>query len=202
MPVDDDASVAWLAGHVLEFVGDDGEPRLAWEVRGGDEYRLVVTTEAGLYRYDLGDVVRVSGWFMGAPRLVFVRKAGNVLNAMGEKVTEDQVVDRRARGVPEALACPSASGGARSRAPRGGGGRGPGLKVRGARAVRRDAPRRQRGVRRAPHQRAHRAATGTVVRPGYFGAWREARVRAGAPDAQVKDPVVLDADRWDSLVGG
>ena len=42
----------------------------------------------------------------------------------------------------------------------------------------------------------------SVVRPGTFAAWREARVRAGAPDAQVKDPIVLDPEKWDALVGG
>jgi hypothetical protein len=40
------------------------------------------------------------------------------------------------------------------------------------------------------------------VRPGVFAAWRDARVRAGAPDAQVKDPIVLDPERWDTLVSG
>jgi hypothetical protein len=42
--------------------------------------------------------------------------------------------------------------------------------------------------------------TVVAVPDGTFAAWRAARVRAGAPDAQVKDPVVLDPDRWDRLV--
>ncbi len=199
IPVDDDASVAWLAGHLLEFVGDDGEARMAWEVEVGREYRLVVSTEAGLYRYDLGDIVRVTGWYEGAPRLVFVRKAGNVLNAMGEKVTEDQVVAAARAAFPEAVGVSVSLGWGEVPVLR--------IAVEGVADValaRFDATLRETNVEYEGRRASGRMGppTGTVVRPGCFAAWREARVRAGAPDAQVKDPIVLDADRWDTLVAG
>jgi hypothetical protein len=203
IPVDDDASVAWLAGHLLEFVGDDGVARMAWEVDVGREYRLVVSTEAGLYRYDLGDVVRITGWCGRAPRMVFVRKAGNVLNAMGEKVTEDQVVAAAREAFPGAVGVSVSIGW----------GEIPVLRV----AVETAGASREGGAALARFDTALRATnveydgrrasgrmggpTAEWVRTGAFAEWRDARVRAGAPDAQVKDPIVLDSDKWDALVG-
>lgn len=197
VPIDDGAPVAWLAGHLLEFVDDAGEARWAWEVEPGREYRLVISTEAGLYRYDLGDVVRVEGWEGEAPRFVFLRKAGNVLNATGEKVTEDQVVAAArevfpaAAGVSVSLAWDEV----------------PALAV--ALEGEGDAVAFDLALRRLNVEYDGKRASGrlglpalTTVPPGTFAAWRLARVRAGAPDAQVKDPIVLDADRWAALVRG
>ncbi|MFN7147275.1 MAG: GH3 auxin-responsive promoter family protein, partial [Myxococcota bacterium] len=199
IPVDDDASVAWLAGHLLEFVGEDGVPRMAWEVEPGREYRLVVTTEAGLYRYDLGDVVRITGWYQGAPRMVFCRKAGNVLNAMGEKVTEDQVVEAARAAFPVATGVSVSIGW----------GDVPVLRVALEGVDAPDVIRFDDALRAANVEYDGRRASGRmgppearVVHPGAFAAWRDARVRAGAPDSQVKDPIVLPSDTWDTLVGG
>jgi hypothetical protein len=198
IPVDDEAPVAWLAGHVLEFVGDDGAPRAAWEVEDGCEYRLVVTTEAGLYRYDLGDVVRIAGRYGGAPRMVFCRKAGNVLNAMGEKVTEDQVVEAARRAFPTATGVSVSIGW----------GDVPVLRV-AIEGVPPDLDAFDAALREANVEYDGRRASGRMgppvaraVRSGGFAAWRDARVRAGAPDAQVKDPIVLDPEKWDALVVG
>ncbi|MDP2317561.1 MAG: GH3 auxin-responsive promoter family protein [Pseudomonadota bacterium] len=197
IPVDDGAPVAWLGGHLLEFVGDDDVPRMSWEVEEGREYRLVVSTEAGLYRYDLGDVVRITGWYARAPRMVFVRKAGNVLNAMGEKVTEDQVVSAARGAFPSAIGVSVSIGWGEVPVLR--------VAVEGVAEVALD--RFDRALREANVEYDGRRASGrmgppaaTIVGAGAFAAWREARVRAGAPDAQVKDPIVLDADKWDTLV--
>jgi hypothetical protein len=199
IPLDDDAPVAWLAGHVLELVDEAGRPRMCWEAETGAEYRLVVTTEAGLYRYDLGDIVRVTGWYEGAPRMVFVRKAGNVLNAMGEKVTEDQVVAAARVAFPDAAGISVSVGWGEVPVVR--------VAVEGVEepaVARFDAELRAGNVEYDGRRSSGRMgpAEAVVVRTGTFAAWRDARVRAGAPDAQVKDPIVLDADRWDALVAG
>ncbi len=200
IPVDDDASVAWLGGHLLEFVGEDGVPRMPWEVSAGEEYRLVVSTEAGLYRYDLGDVVRITGWYEGAPRMVFVRKFGNVLNAMGEKVTEDQVVAAARVAFPGAVGVSVSIGWGDVPVLR--------VAIEGAQvdgAIRTfDSLLCGSNVEYEGRRSSERmgAPVLTQVRAGAFGAWREARVRAGAPDAQVKDPIVLDPERWDALAAG
>lgn len=200
IPVDDGAPVAWLAGHVLELLEDDGTPRWAWEVQDGREYRLAITTEAGLYRYDLGDVVRVDGRMGEAPRLSFVRKAGNVLNATGEKVTEDQVVEAARRALPGAAGISASVGFAEV----------PRVRL----AVEGDVPAHAAAafddaLRALNVEYDGKRASGRIDAPlllpvpaGTFAAWRLARVRAGAPDAQVKDPIVLDPSRWDALVTG
>mgnify|MGYP003339389161 FL=1 len=195
--LDDEGPISWLTGHLLELVDDDG-PHWPWEAEVGREYRLVVSTEAGLYRYDMGDIVRVTGWAGRAPRMVFVRKAGNVLNAMGEKVTEDQVIEAARRVFPGALGVSTSVGWGEVPVIR--------FAVEGAEA---DAAAFDRVLSELNVEYEGRRSSGRMGMPegvsvpnGTFAAWRDARVRAGAPDAQVKDPIVLDPERWDALVRG
>jgi hypothetical protein len=96
---DNDASgVLAVGGHVMEFLPADTEVRagaptfLAGQLEAGKLYRLIVTTSGGFYRYDMGDLVRVTGFRGRTPEVRFERRAGAVLSATGEKVTEDQVV--------------------------------------------------------------------------------------------------------------
>jgi GH3 auxin-responsive promoter len=65
--------------------------RGAWELERGSEYRVLITTHGGLYRYDLEDVVRVEGEHAGMPLLSFRHRAGRVHSFTGEKLTEYQV---------------------------------------------------------------------------------------------------------------
>ncbi len=48
----------------------------------------MLTTRAGLYRYRLGDVVRLVGRHQQAPLLEFLYRRGALLNLMGEKTSE------------------------------------------------------------------------------------------------------------------
>ncbi len=88
-----------IGGHALEFVPESvGDPAgstptlLAGQLDRGGLYRLIISTSGGLYRYDMGDLVRVTGFNQRTPVVAFERRAGSVLSATGEKVTEDQVV--------------------------------------------------------------------------------------------------------------
>lgn len=66
----------------------------------GRSYEVVITNYAGLYRYRLGDVVRIEGFYHQAPVMSFGYRRGTALNLAGEKVTEAQLraaVDRLAR---------------------------------------------------------------------------------------------------------
>jgi GH3 auxin-responsive promoter len=65
--------------------------RGAHELEPGHEYRVLITTHGGLYRYDLEDVVRVEGEHAGMPLLSFRHRAGRVHSFTGEKLTEYQV---------------------------------------------------------------------------------------------------------------
>lgn len=66
-------------------------PLCAWELEVGKSYRVIVTTHGGLYRYDLGDVVRVERMHFAMPVLSFLHRAGRVYSFTGEKLTELQV---------------------------------------------------------------------------------------------------------------
>jgi len=66
--------------------------RLAHEVEVGQEYLILLTTVAGLYRYDIADVVRVTGWYGRAPVVEFRHKGRHITSLTGEKVSESQVV--------------------------------------------------------------------------------------------------------------
>ena len=82
---------AWEAGSPEMFsVG---------ELETGRDYYVVVTTPDGLYRYDMSDIVRVTGWVGATPALVFVQKGSGITSITGEKLHEAQVLD----AVPAAL---------------------------------------------------------------------------------------------------
>ena len=73
--------------HFFEFQHlDDDVISLAHELVDGKEYRVIVTTGGGLYRYALGDRVRVTGFIQGAPCLRFIGREGNVSDLFGEKL--------------------------------------------------------------------------------------------------------------------
>jgi len=61
---------------------------LSHQLKVGDEYELLVTTRGGLYRYRVGDVFRVVGFYNRAPRVQFLYRAGQLLNICSEKVSE------------------------------------------------------------------------------------------------------------------
>jgi hypothetical protein len=92
-----EGGVLWTLGHVLEFVDEAGALREPWELERGERLRLIITTEAGLYRYDLQDLVEVIGHCERTPVVRFVGKAGRFLNSTGEKVTEAQVSEAMRR---------------------------------------------------------------------------------------------------------
>lgn len=198
IPVDQGDPVAWLGGHVLEFVDDAGVAHYAWELLTGQEYRLVITTEAGLYRYDLEDRVRVTGWMGPLPRLAFVGKSGNVLSATGEKLTEEQL----------ALACRQAFPGAVGASATLGWGEVPWLRV----AVEGEAGSAEMldaALQRINVEYASKRETGRLGLPellplpaGRIAAYKAARVAKGAPEAQVKDPWILNSENWQRLVEG
>jgi len=94
-PAADGSSAYCLVPRAMffEFVPvGGGDPQLAAELELGADYELVVTTLGGLCRYRLGDVVRPVGYHCGgAPVVEFRYRAGQVLNARGEKISEEQL---------------------------------------------------------------------------------------------------------------
>eukprot|EP01018_Ginkgo_biloba_P021695 Gb_12335 [translate_table: standard] len=69
------------------------------DVKIGQEYEIVVTTYAGLYRYRLGDVLRVTGFHNAAPQFCFVRRKNVVLSIDSEKIDEVELRNAVEKGV-------------------------------------------------------------------------------------------------------
>lgn len=88
-----------IDSHYYEFIAeeeiDDANPeiKLADQLEEGRNYYILFTTSAGLYRYNIQDVVRVTGFHNRTPVIEFQYRGGNVSSFTGEKVTELQVVE-------------------------------------------------------------------------------------------------------------
>jgi hypothetical protein len=63
------------------------------EVEVGQEYYVLMTTSSGLYRYDLHDVVRITGFFHETPMVEFLNKGQHISSLSGEKITERQAIE-------------------------------------------------------------------------------------------------------------
>lgn len=79
--------------HFFEFIDERGRARTVEELESDNEYEMVVTTAGGLWRYKLGDRVRVSGYVQRTPSLKFLGRSGNVSDRFGEKLSERFVAD-------------------------------------------------------------------------------------------------------------
>lgn len=92
------ARPAAVRSHFLEFPDDDGRAHTLSEIRDGETYGVVLTTGAGLYRYRLGDRVRVDGFLERTPCLRFLGREDRCSDLCGEKLHEAFVA-----GVAETL---------------------------------------------------------------------------------------------------
>ncbi|MFJ2686728.1 GH3 auxin-responsive promoter family protein [Pseudomonas sp. NPDC087342] len=80
-----------IGSHYLEFLCDDGSLRQAHSLRLGESAQVLLTTGGGLYRYALGDRVRVTGMQGATPRVEFVGRSGVTSDLVGEKLDEQIV---------------------------------------------------------------------------------------------------------------
>jgi hypothetical protein len=61
------------------------------ELQPNRDYYVLFTTSAGLYRYDINDVIRVVDFYHDVPLIEFVRKGRGMTSLTGEKLAEQQV---------------------------------------------------------------------------------------------------------------
>jgi len=84
---EDHDPVLAVTAHFFEFQNPVTEEiSLAHELTVGNEYRVMVTTGSGLYRYPLGDRIRVTGFIQGAPCFRFISRDGLGSDLFGEKL--------------------------------------------------------------------------------------------------------------------
>lgn len=194
---------------VFEFVEEDrweqGDAAFLWldEIERGRRYYIFATTPSGLCRYDINDVVEVTGRVGGCPTLAFVRKGQGMTSITGEKIHEIQVMEaaRRAadaNGIPPAFFIAIAD-------PRTATYRlyhetdGAAPAIRAARmAVAFDAALCEVNVEYAAKRASGRLspAEAAFAKPGTGEAVRAAAVASGQREAQVKPPLLADAQRW------
>ena len=85
-------SVAAYNSFFYEFiqVSDDKlenrSPKFLDELELGERYCVVVTTNAGLYRYNTNDIVEVTGFYHKIPIVKFVGRINNFSDIVGEKL--------------------------------------------------------------------------------------------------------------------
>ncbi|KAL9371090.1 hypothetical protein Peur_036230 [Populus x canadensis] len=79
--------------HEPAEISQDSTPKLVdlADVELGKEYELVITTYAGLYRYRVGDILRVTGFHNSAPQFHFVRRKNVLLSIDSDKTDEAEL---------------------------------------------------------------------------------------------------------------
>lgn len=89
-----DGAILAIESGFFEFIPPDqwevDQPKtlLPHEVKVGEYYRILVTNYSGFYRYDIGDVVEVVGFYEQAPLITFRHRMGGLLSSTTEKTTE------------------------------------------------------------------------------------------------------------------
>jgi hypothetical protein len=84
-------SVPAFNAHFFEFVTKDGEAKCLWELEQDQIYSILLTTGGGLYRYAIGDMVAVTGFYKNLPLLRFLGRQGRSSDLAGEKLAEEFV---------------------------------------------------------------------------------------------------------------
>ncbi len=78
----------WESGN-LHFV-------LLDQLLNGNDYYIFITTQSGLFRYQMDDIVRMTGLYNKTPMLRFIQKGKGITSITGEKLYENQVLDAMA----------------------------------------------------------------------------------------------------------
>lgn len=87
-----------IASHFFEFIPETQEDAthptvlLPHELQVNENYFILLTTASGLYRYNIRDVVRCTGFCNGTPELAFQHKGSHISSITGEKISESQVI--------------------------------------------------------------------------------------------------------------
>jgi GH3 auxin-responsive promoter len=94
-----DAGTIAIGTNVLEFQPADqdrapeGRELLRVEqLEVGQRYFVYVTNTSGLYRYEMNDIIEVTGHHHQTPRIRFIQKGKGVVSFTGEKLYEVQVI--------------------------------------------------------------------------------------------------------------
>ncbi|MDR3091050.1 MAG: GH3 auxin-responsive promoter family protein [Clostridiales bacterium] len=76
---------------IPEDAGDETQTLTLDQLEAGKNYEIVITNVSGLYRYRIGDVVRVLGYYNQSPRICFLYRKNQLVSIAGEKTDENMV---------------------------------------------------------------------------------------------------------------
>jgi len=102
IPLGDETPIGVLSyesGSCYEFINaeqadDPDAPTLdGASLKDGADYRILITAANGLWRYDMGDIVRCRGHLGTAPLIEFLSKTSHVADMEGEKLSGNQVAE-------------------------------------------------------------------------------------------------------------
>ncbi|MEK6951796.1 MAG: GH3 auxin-responsive promoter family protein, partial [Nanoarchaeota archaeon] len=86
-----------ISSNFYEFIPeseiDSKKPTVltASEIEKG-KYFIIPTTSSGLYRYNIMDLIEVTGFYNQTPIISFLNKGSNISSLTGEKITEHQAI--------------------------------------------------------------------------------------------------------------
>ncbi len=102
------AGVLSVTENLFEFAPADGVAKpagddllLPHQLEEGGQYFIYVTTLAGLYRYEMNDLMEVTGFHGETPVLRFLHKGKGMVSFTGEKLSETQVIEAVERALPD-----------------------------------------------------------------------------------------------------
>jgi hypothetical protein len=72
----------------FEFEDNAGSLFMLHELSIGQEYTIILSQKGGLYRYRIGDRIRVTHWYHNTPCLEFLGRDGAISDLVGEKLQE------------------------------------------------------------------------------------------------------------------
>lgn len=92
-------TVPFVHMHYFEFVDfdeiDNPNPKFhqLHELKVGKRYIIYTTTYAGLYRYNMNDMIEVTGMYGNIPTIQFIQKVNGIISLTGEKLHEQQFME-------------------------------------------------------------------------------------------------------------
>ncbi len=98
LPLEGIGNIVSYRSHFYEFIEYDisnncesGPALCLWQLQKDHHYQVVITTGGGLYRYRLGDIVKVCGFYHGVALLEFIGKGYQVSDLCGEKLNAGHI---------------------------------------------------------------------------------------------------------------
>lgn len=77
----------------FEFQDESGKIYLIHEITQGEIYELIISQKGGLYRYRIGDRIRVTHFYFNTPCLEFIGRSKDISDLVGEKLNSNFVGD-------------------------------------------------------------------------------------------------------------